>query len=576
MRVRLSLLLALACLLSTSPAPAARAADCSVFGLISASITWSPASCPVYIVTGNITVDTGVTLTMAPGTVVKFNAGRDLIVRGTLVARGTAGAGILLSSNLSPQQPGDWGQVSFAAGSVDGTVDAAGGYSGGSALEYVTVEYAGGGGAAAVQSADSSPLINRSTFRKNKVQGLRLGYNPGFLTRVTNSRFEENGALAAADGGALLIEGDLIADPNDSRFLVVNNVFRNNRGFNGGAVHLKGGEGLLSNNTFSGNRASNGGGALYVGPAYRGTITVSANTFRGNSSTNGGAINTIGDTTALYGNIVVENEASQGGGGIAIALGGFTGRAALVGNLISQNRDGQCGGGVQIFDAIVAPLRDNAFVGNTTAGVPLDLCNYNYDYDGNTTAEGNWWGTSVRSAIGERIFDNVDDTRYTLVDFEPFRTAALSAQGSLTAAGGGSLSSPDGKVKVSLPKAGLSADAAISLLSTSTPGVALPATSKLLRSVLLSALSADGTPPQLLKPASISIGYTPAELAAAGLSEASLNVAAFDGQRWVNLLPCAGCGVDTAGRQVTVAVSGFTQFALVGTSSRVYLPALRR
>ncbi len=64
-------------------------ADTNVSGPISTNTTWTAANSP-YIVNGasSITVNSGVTLTIEPGVIVKFGTGKQMVVQGTLTAVG--------------------------------------------------------------------------------------------------------------------------------------------------------------------------------------------------------------------------------------------------------------------------------------------------------------------------------------------------------------------------------------------------------------------------------------------------------------------------------------------------------
>jgi hypothetical protein len=128
-----------------------------------------------YLLVGTVTVRAGVTLTVAPGTVIQG----DNETKGTLVvqpggqlrARGTADRPIVFTSSLAPdfRQPGDWGGVMIlgraptngqrrpnggtagvAYGGTDGT-DSSG------ALQFVRIEY--GGGTPAGQEAISGLIL---------------------------------------------------------------------------------------------------------------------------------------------------------------------------------------------------------------------------------------------------------------------------------------------------------------------------------------------------------------------------------------------------------------------------------
>jgi len=108
-----------------------------VSGAIISDATWGPAGNP-YVMTDDVTVSEGVTLTLLPGVVVKADSVlRELIVLGTLVANGTAEQPIVLTSykddtahgdtngDGSATTPafGDWVGVGFAASSPGGIGD---------------------------------------------------------------------------------------------------------------------------------------------------------------------------------------------------------------------------------------------------------------------------------------------------------------------------------------------------------------------------------------------------------------------------------------------------------------------
>jgi hypothetical protein len=116
-----------------------------VGGAITSDATWGPAGNP-YVLTDDVTVSEGVTLTLSPGVVVKADSTtRELIVFGTLVAKGTATQPIVLTSykddtahgdtngDGSSTEPsfGDWVGVGFTANSPGGIGD------------FVEIRYAG-------------------------------------------------------------------------------------------------------------------------------------------------------------------------------------------------------------------------------------------------------------------------------------------------------------------------------------------------------------------------------------------------------------------------------------------------
>jgi parallel beta-helix repeat protein len=69
--------------------------------------TWTPGGNP-YIITGTCTINTGATLTIDPGVIVKFNNAASLEVDGKLHAIGNITDTIIFTSNLSTPSPGCW------------------------------------------------------------------------------------------------------------------------------------------------------------------------------------------------------------------------------------------------------------------------------------------------------------------------------------------------------------------------------------------------------------------------------------------------------------------------------------
>ncbi len=98
-------------------------ADTVVSGIINTNTTWPLANSP-YIVTGNVLVSEGVTLTIEPGIEVRFDSGTALQTDGTLIARGTSTDNITFTSNQSTPAAGDWEFIHLTETSKDATYDA--------------------------------------------------------------------------------------------------------------------------------------------------------------------------------------------------------------------------------------------------------------------------------------------------------------------------------------------------------------------------------------------------------------------------------------------------------------------
>ncbi len=264
----------------------------NVSGILNSNTTWSAANSP-YCVTGNVLVDTGVTLTVEPGVTVYISDTRSSIqVQGTLVALGTEAQPIRLTSWHPQGQFEDWGGIMFRDTAVGATFDAQGNYLGGSAFRYVTVEYAGYGSQGyAIDAPNTALYLNHCTVRHNGVGGVHVG---GSSNRILNSLFSAN---------------------------------------SGGGVHNSGSNVTISGNVFSGNAFPGdldffGGGVYNAGS----NVIVSGNIFSANSASYGGAIWWSGSGGILY-NTIVGNTSSLGRGGIYLDSGFPVIRLnALVGN----------------------------------------------------------------------------------------------------------------------------------------------------------------------------------------------------------------------------------------------------
>ena len=98
---------------------ASRAVDASplstdVSGHISADTTWTLANSP-YVLTGDVIVDPGVTLTIQAGVVVQGRGGVELQVQGHLQALGTTTQPITFTSETD-SGPNEWAGLVFDGG----------------------------------------------------------------------------------------------------------------------------------------------------------------------------------------------------------------------------------------------------------------------------------------------------------------------------------------------------------------------------------------------------------------------------------------------------------------------------
>ena len=123
--------------------PLAYAAVINVSGNITTNTTWTAGN--VYYVVGDVTVLYGVTLTIDPGAIVKFQNNRRLIVAGKLTAIGTPGQRVyftsyrddLIGGDTNGDGPttggaADWGWIEFSLTSDPASI-----------IEYAVIQYGG-------------------------------------------------------------------------------------------------------------------------------------------------------------------------------------------------------------------------------------------------------------------------------------------------------------------------------------------------------------------------------------------------------------------------------------------------
>ena len=123
--------------------------DGYILGLITENTTWTMAGSP-YTVVGRTIVSSMATLTIEPGVVVKFKAGRYLQINGALDARGTAAEMITFTSNSSMPAPGDWAGIKFTDSAYDPFCF----------VEYCDIQYASTG----ISLTSASPTISNNSF----------------------------------------------------------------------------------------------------------------------------------------------------------------------------------------------------------------------------------------------------------------------------------------------------------------------------------------------------------------------------------------------------------------------------
>ncbi|MBI5207638.1 MAG: fibronectin type III domain-containing protein [Candidatus Firestonebacteria bacterium] len=384
-----------------------------VSGAISDHTVWDSANSP-YVVTDDININNGATLTINPGTTIKFDENKSMQVDGMLEALGTDINKITFTTSSIGKY---WGYIYFTDISTDATY-ISDNYVSGSKLENCLIEYSGGqtiSNNGAVRLNKAHPYINYCNIRRNKSSGIRA-WNLSDNLKINNTRISYN-STSLAGGGIFAEEGE-----NESCTVTLsNNIIEYNSTYlQGGGIYINGGTVNVSKNIIKNNRAN----------AYAAGINI----FDGNVN--------------ISNNIIDSNSANFSGGGIFISAGEIT----ILNNNIINNRANILSSAVYYGAALSnKDFKYNLIYNNTSASSAIDLwshplINYNSIYNNNGSAldnhnstssgsiEGtyNWWGTfgvtysqwgepiPVYEQVRGRIYDGEDNGLRSTVNFFPY------------------------------------------------------------------------------------------------------------------------------------------------------------
>lgn len=354
----------------------------AVPGTLSTDTTWSAAGSP-YVLSATTTVLEGATLSVEPGVTVRLCGECDLVVQGSLVARGTA--------DLPVRFEGEgWGSVIFEEGSLDAVFDGVDSYASGSVLHSAVVT----GGGQAVQIRGASPYLYDVTFESNT-------YEP------------DEGQI---EGGAAL----LVTDGSTARIQACTFVGNAVGGYGyGGAVYVDQASPLFQDCVFLGN-ASAYGGALATAFFYGAIVGCS---FEGNETlSEGGAASFVSSSPVILDTVVSGNQSLLDGGGIHVCVDCNPHAMPVVEDCTFTENVALVGGAGGFGAAYLAGFTANNLEGNLLLDEPADFGWWNLvdpseaDWVEYPVIPSNWWGTADGDAIARTIWDGADDALYGTVD----------------------------------------------------------------------------------------------------------------------------------------------------------------
>ena len=272
-----------------------------VWGTITTNTNWCLDT--VFVV-GNVKLSNAKTLSICPGTVIKFLGHHKINVQGTLIADGTLQDSI---SFLPDDIITGWHGIRFSNTSSlnDSSIFNYCNFKYGKAINDSTNSY-GSGGAIYVEQFDKI-RINNSTFANNDAAtnggAIYLG-NSNIV--ITKSSFTSN---TARDAGAIIVSG---STPILDRLTFTNNIVNKEWYSSGGALYFGGYQTLavVSNCLISNNTANANGGGIYMWAC---SPTIINTSIVNNNAINeyGGGIQSNGASPVIKNSIIWGNTAAN-------------------------------------------------------------------------------------------------------------------------------------------------------------------------------------------------------------------------------------------------------------------------
>lgn len=156
-------------------------------------------------------------------------------------------------------------------------------------------------------------------------------------------------------------------------------------------------------------------------------------------------------------------------------------------------------------------------------------------------------------------------------------TDLLNATATITPEGG-SLAALNGNLRLDVPTGAVASTTVMTYTGLLAPFHPVSPKYGVVRSFTLEGRTSDGlSVAQFGQPATLAISYTDSLLASRLITdEQHLNLLAWNGQGWVELLPCEGCAIDSTYNRVSVPVKDLTEYVLVGDRRTIFLPLISR
>ncbi len=340
-----------------------------VIGTLTSNTTWTKANSP-YILTGNVLVNNGVTLTIEAGVTVNF-VGYYIAVNGTLVAVGS-------TTN----------QITFTGG-IHGIGP------------LIFTQYS--------TSWDEQTGLGSIIENANGVSANITNVSP----KIANSSV---GLLAINGGSPIISYNNIIDEVNvyGGTPLISNNNF-NATNTNNCQITIYGGSPIISHNNMTGTlKTINGGDQTIYLPKYG--IKLSGDDINAYISNNTISGHNEAGIIAISGFATIERNFITNGDHYGISI---LGNATLIiqNNTITNNHSGIGATSPSSLTITHNNIENNTFFSIFLGSTATDNANPN-----NVNAANNWWGTTDTQTIDQTIYDSKDDYILGTVTFVPFLT----------------------------------------------------------------------------------------------------------------------------------------------------------
>jgi hypothetical protein len=214
---------------------------------ITSNTTWTKADGP-YTIKTSISISNGVTLTIEPGIIIKFDNGTSITANGKINAVGTSADSIFFTSNKETPIPLDWDRILVTG---DGSFN--------SEFKYCSFSYARVG----VSLEYTSSSVSHCLFQKNHRTGISILHGESTVFQNTAKNNINEGITITSDNSVVsknIIYNNangILIDPSSA--LIQNNLIYNNtlRGLEIRNTDNIGAVPHIINNTIDGNGANN-------------------------------------------------------------------------------------------------------------------------------------------------------------------------------------------------------------------------------------------------------------------------------------------------------------------------------